>query len=116
MNISAENGVAIIESGEICLYDAQSALDIIGNVRYNHDCGAIVLRAENFPPEFFELRSGLLGEVFQKFTTYDMKLAIIGDFSNVQSKSLRDFIYETNKGGRLIFAPDKQSAIEALSR
>lgn len=115
MKIKTENNIAIIESSEICIKDAQSALDIIGSVRYNHDCGAIVLHMENFPREFFDLRTGLLGEVLQKFTTYDMRLAITGDFSSFQSKSLRDFIYETNNGGRLIFTPDEKSAIEAFS-
>jgi len=39
----------------------------------------------------------------QKFSTYNGRLAIIGDFSKYDSKSLKDFIFESNKGRRVNF-------------
>ncbi len=45
-----------------------------------------------------------------------MKLAIVGDFSDLSSKSLRDFIYESNKQGRVNFAASVEDALKALSR
>ncbi len=47
---------------------------------------------------------------------YQVRLAIVGDFSKYPGKSLRDFIFESNKHGRIIFAENNQDAIERLSR
>jgi hypothetical protein len=44
-----------------------------------------------------------------------VKIAIIGDFSVYTSKSLKDFIYESNKGRDIFFLPDEKQAIEKLS-
>lgn len=44
-----------------------------------------------------------------------MKIAIIGDFSAYTSKSLKDFIYESNNGKDLFFLSDEKKAIEKLS-
>ncbi len=48
----------------------------------------------------------------QKFVNYDMKIAILGDFSSYKSKSLRDFIYESNNGNNVFFLDNKKQAIE----
>jgi hypothetical protein len=45
-----------------------------------------------------------------------MRLAIIGDFSAVKSKSLNDFIFESNKYGRISFVSSREEAIRKLSR
>jgi len=44
-----------------------------------------------------------------------VKIAIIGDFSVYPSKSLKDFIYECNKGKDVFFLSDEKQAIEKLS-
>ncbi|MPN57700.1 hypothetical protein SDC9_205394 [bioreactor metagenome] len=44
-----------------------------------------------------------------------MKIAIVGDFSVYNSKSLRDFIYECNNGKDIFFLQDENKAIEKLS-
>ena len=44
-----------------------------------------------------------------------MKLAIAGDFSKYESKSLRDFIYESNKGGQVVFVESVAKAKEIFS-
>ncbi len=62
-------------------------------------------------PEFFQLSTGLAGEILQKFTNYHAILAIVGDFSQEQSKPLRDFIYESNKGSHIFFVETEDEAI-----
>ncbi|HFX3750546.1 TPA: DUF4180 domain-containing protein [Enterococcus faecium] len=51
----------------------------------------------------------------QKFTNYRKRIAIIGNFSLYTSKSLKDFIYECNKGKDILFLPNEKQAIEKLS-
>lgn len=64
---------------------------------------------------FFDLKTGLAGDILQKFSNYNIKLAILGNFKNEQSKSLNDFIYESNKTGRINFVETFDEAVNSLS-
>lgn len=105
---------AFITAEGIIVGSTENALDILGNCMYN-DIRTIIIPRENFSPEFFELRTGIAGDILQKFTTYNVRLAIIGDFSAVESKSLRDFVRESNRGKRIIFVPSAEEAMEIFS-
>ena len=52
----------------------------------------------------------------QKFVNYQLKIAILGDYSGYTSKPLRDFIYESNNGGHVFFVGTEAEAIEKLTR
>lgn len=101
------------EPGRLLINETGDILDLMGNCHYN-EATAILLYKENLPDEFFELRSGIAGEILQKFSNYGLKLAIIGDFKEIKSKSLRDFIYECNKNGSINFAESKDDALTRL--
>jgi hypothetical protein len=60
--------------------------------------GLIVIPAARFTDEFFRLRTGVAGEILQKFATYQVRVAILGDISRQvrESSALRDFVYESN--------------------
>ena len=66
--------------------------------------------------DFFDLKSGIAGEILQKFSNYRIRLAIVGDFSKYTNKSLKDFIYESNKGGQINFVDSQLDAINVLSK
>jgi len=57
-------------------------------------------------PDFFDLSSGLAGEVLQKFVTYQTKLTIHGKFASRGSESLKAFIRECNRGRHFRFEED----------
>ena len=91
----------------------QDALDILAN-SYYLGAEALVLKAEQLDSAFFELKTGLAGAILQKFSNYRMKLAIIGDFSAANSKSLQDFIYESNKTRLINFVVSREEAFQQL--
>ena len=105
--------IAQIRSDEIIISDVQDALDLMADCDYQ-GARSIIIGKENITPDFFNLKTGLAGEILQKFSTYNVRLAIIGDFSEYDSKSLRDFIFESNKGGRILFLTDMDKAIKML--
>jgi len=107
--------LAKLHSESIVIHELQDALDLIAESSYQ-DSTRIIVHEWQLVPEFFDLKSGLAGDVLQKFSTYRMKLAIIGDFSNYSSRSLRDFIIESNKYGRINFVGSLEEAKEKLSR
>lgn len=79
-------------SNEILIRNIQDVLNLMAQLSSDH----IVLHDSNFEQDFFDLSTGKLGEILQKFTNYHVKLAIIGNFETYPSKTLKDFIYETN--------------------
>jgi len=107
--------LAALPAAGVAIRTPQDALDLIGNAGYQGASG-IVLQAAQLAPEFFDLRTGLAGEVLQKFSNYDMRLAIVGDFAGYNSKALQDFIRESNRQGRVRFVGSEAEARVALTR
>jgi hypothetical protein len=111
------NGIEIadIQSDQIIINETQDALDIMANANYQ-GASCIILHEQNIAPKFFDLKTGLAGDILQKFSNYNTRLAIVGDFTKYESKSLCDFIRESNKYGRVNFVSSTNDAIQALSR
>lgn len=107
--------IALISSSEVLIIDVQSALDIMATVSYEAGCNRIILNKSAICEDFFNLRTRLAGEILQKFINYQVKIAIVGDFSVYSSNSLKDFIYESNKGKDIFFLSNEEQAIEKLS-
>ncbi len=101
--------IAEIISDVRVIHHAQDALDLLANCRYQ---GAenIIIKEEHLVSEFFDLKTGIAGDILQKFSTYRVRLAIVGDFAKFSSKSLRDFIFESNKTGRILFVSSTEEA------
>ena len=92
----------------------EDGLDLLGDLYYQ-GFDKIVIHEKDITPDFFDLKSGIAGEILQKFSNYRVRLAIVGDFSKYTSKSLRDFIYESNKGKQINFVSSCAEAIKVLS-
>lgn len=107
--------VAIVDSEELLITDVASALELIMTVKYETGCENIAINKDAIIDQFYILSTCLAGEILQKFINYGIRIAIYGDFSKYESKSLRDFIYECNKGKHIYFQPDVSLAIERLS-
>lgn len=83
---------------------------------YYQDFDKIIIHAKNITPDFFDLKTGIAGEILQKFSNYRVRLAIVGDFSKYTNNSLKDFIFESNKGRQINFVNTLSKALEVLSK
>ena len=117
INIIKENNIeiAVVSSSDILITDVQSALDFIATVGFESGCNSIIINKSAICEDFFHLSTKLAGDILQKFINYHMKIAIVGDFSKYTSKSLKDFIYESNNGKNIFFLSDEKKSIEKLS-
>jgi hypothetical protein len=106
--------IAELIDNEFIINQSQHVLDILGELG-EHNCGRIIIHEKNFHKDFFNLRTGLAGEILQKFSNYRIRLAIVGDFSKYSSKSLQDYIRESNKGQIVFFTENVESAIKRLT-
>ncbi|WP_405081740.1 DUF4180 domain-containing protein [Paenibacillus chitinolyticus] len=118
MNITVDqrqnSKVAIISSENVVINTVSDALDLMADVHYNHGCDKMLLRKEQLTEDFFELKTKLAGDILQKYINYQFKIAIVGDFSGYNSKSLNDFIYESNQGKNVFFKGTEAEALDAL--
>lgn len=108
-----EKNIAYI-SGADNITDAQSALDLIATAVYETNCSRFIIDKAGFSDDFFILSTGIAGEILQKFVTYRLKVAIVGDYSKYTSKPLKDFIYESNKGNAVFFVATVEDAVKKL--
>ena len=106
--------VAELISDKILINTVDDALDLIGNCGYL-GASMIIVHEKNLSKHFFDLKTQLAGEILQKFSNYDFSLGIVGEFNKFESKSLKDFIHESNKTGRVFFVQDVDQAKERLT-
>jgi hypothetical protein len=81
-----------------------------------YNCDRLIIHEHNLHADFFDLKTRLAGEVLQKFSNYRVKLAIVGDFAKYKSKSLQEFIIESNKSNTVFFTDNLSSAMMRLEK
>lgn len=106
--------VAEVAKGTITISSAAEMLDLLGDISYA-GCSRVIIHSGSFSPEFYDLRTGVAGEILQKFSNYRMQLVIVGDFSHLTSRSWRDFIRESNRGRTVSFLPTLDEALSVLT-
>jgi len=110
------NGIQIAEIDGVqgMVASVADALDLLGEV-FALGASHLILSAEQLTPAFFDLRTGLAGEILQKCANYRIRIAIVGDFNGYASKSLHAFIVECNRGRHIFFCASRDEAIRKLS-
>lgn len=108
------NDKTLIEvlSDGVLIRNYQDMLDLLGETEALY----IVFHDHNFEPDFFDLSTKKMGEIFQKCTNYRIKIAIVGNFDKYPSKVLKQYIYETNKVGDFLFAENLKEISERWSK
>lgn len=99
------------------LTDEAGAVELIGEAM---SVGAklIIVPVERLEDDFFQLKTRIAGHIVQKFVTYQRQLIILGDISQhlENSRALRDFVYEANKGDQIWFVTNLQELNDRFSR
>ncbi|GAB3810713.1 DUF4180 domain-containing protein [Micromonospora zhanjiangensis] len=94
----------------------QDALDLIGAAFSGAQ--VVAVPAARFGDDFFTLRTGLAGEIMQKFVNYRIRLVVVGDLSarTAGSTALRDLVAESNRGDQVWFVADLDELDARLAR
>lgn len=106
--------IAEVTSDDLVIGNVQDGLDLLGTLYYDGFDG-IIIHAENITPSFFDLRTGIAGEILQKYSNYRMRLAVVGDFSKYSSRNMKAFIFESNKLGQVSFVGTTSDALKMLN-
>ena len=112
-NINENLKIAELLPGSDIIENSQDMLDIMADAGYN-GCSSLIIHQQTITKDFFDLKTKVAGDILQKFSNYRMKLAIIGEFSGTGSKSLDDFIRESNRRGTICFVKTTEEAFSML--
>ena len=109
MEVTEVEGVRVLwcpDDGPLLDGD-RAAADLIGETYGRADLVAVPVA--RVAPAFFDLRSGVAGEVVQKFVNYRVRLVVVGDIGEhvAASTALRDFVREANRGRQTWFVADR---------
>lgn len=93
---------------------AQDALDLIGAAFAG--ATTVAIPTARLDPRFFDLTTGLAGEILQKFVNYRIRLVVLGDTLpwEQRSRAFRDLVREANRGASCWFLPSLSHLEEAL--
>jgi len=118
MRIDDRSGIRVLhlEADGETLSTSDDAADLVGSA-WSHDAAMVAVPAERFDAAFFDLRSGIAGEITQKLVNYRIRLAVIGDISGhvAASDALRDYVWESNRGEHVWFVDDDSVLAERLA-
>ncbi|GAB3233777.1 hypothetical protein GCM10027447_30400 [Glycomyces halotolerans] len=93
--------------GEALGRSGEEATDLIG-AAFEHQAEWLAVPAARLDEAFFDLRTGVFGDIAQKCANYKVGLAVVGDVASraAASDSLRALVAESNRGRAVWFTPD----------
>ena len=91
-------------------------LDPVALVTATIEAGAPALLADDgaLPPEFFDLSSGLAGEVGRRLALHDVAMAAVVPDPSAHSAPFQAFVREANRGALFRFFAARESAVAWL--
>ena len=111
------HGVRMLECSaeETRLRTYNDAIDLVGK-SFENRATLIVIPVECLDEDFFRLRTGIAGELVQKFVQYRRRLAIVGDISRhlAESSALCAFVNEANRGKQVWFLATREELDKRL--
>lgn len=93
----------------------RDATDVIGELWMDWPEIAVI-PIERFPKDFFRLETQVAGNITQKFVTYGLRVALVGDISEhtARSSALAGYVHESNRGKHVWFVKDRDELAERL--
>jgi hypothetical protein len=81
-----------------------AAVDLVGEA-LGQRVEMVVIPAERLTDDFFQLGTGVAKDIVQKFATYRVRLAIVGDIGHrvEDDAALRAWVAESNRGTEVWF-------------
>jgi hypothetical protein len=97
--IASESGISI-----------RSIKDITDVIAACIGAEGLILAEDDLPPDFFELRTGLAGELFQKFMNYRVRVAIVLSSPEAYGKRFGELAYEHSSHAMIRFVRSMDDA------
>ena len=81
---------------------------------FEQSAQAVLIDRPALPLEFFDLRTGVTGELVQKLTQHGIRLACVVPDLGAQPERFQEFAREANRGSRARFFESRAGAVPWL--
>lgn len=98
--VECEPNVQFIKSG-------QDILDIYGSM---YPLGKLLIYQRNLNPDFFDLSTGLAGDILQKLVNYHIQTAFVIEYDSIKSERFKELMYETSTNNEYRFFESSDNA------
>jgi hypothetical protein len=92
----------------------ESAQDVLSALEACFGTAGLVLAERDLGPKFFDLRSGLAGELFQKFTNYRLRVAVVLPDPKAQGERFSELAHEHTSHQLIRFVGSTDEAVAWL--
>lgn len=96
-----DHKIAEIRAEEILVHNPGEGLQLLVDLYYQ-DFDKIIIHEKNITPDFFDLKTGIAGEILQKFSNYRVRLVIVGEFIRFPVKASKISFLKAIKADRSI--------------
>lgn len=110
MHDNGDQRVAELTAEDVVISSSQDLLEILGAF-WGQEVDALIVREHQVAPAFFDLSTGIAGDILQKCSNYNVRLALVGDYGRYPSESLQAFIRESNRGRIVRFVASVEDAL-----
>ncbi|MCE1253807.1 MAG: DUF4180 domain-containing protein [Anaerolineae bacterium] len=90
-----------------------AALDLVAGCM-EYTCNRLLLPEGVLPDTFFQLKSGVAGQVLQKFVNYHMRVAAVIDPRMAREGRFGEMVLEANRGNQFRVFDDRAQAEDWL--
>jgi hypothetical protein len=111
--MKAEQNIIVASEAGIAIRSFPDILEVVGAT---YGANGLLLTEADLSPDFFDLRTGLAGEAFQKFTNYELRVAVVlGDY-HAYGQRFSELAYEHSAHPIIRFFNSGEAARAWLSR
>ena len=103
----------ICQPGSGLISTEQDILDLLA-VGWELEQNRVIIHSTDLHPDFFNLKTGLLGNIFLKLSNYRVKTAFIIEMEKIDSERFNELIYEHKRSREIRFFEDLPSAEDWL--
>ncbi|MCL4861504.1 MAG: DUF4180 domain-containing protein [Caldilineaceae bacterium] len=105
--MNSEQSIIIASEAEIAIRTIQDIPDVLGAC---FGATGLLLTEQDLAPAFFDLKSGLAGELLQKFVNYRLRVAIVVADPAAYGERFGELVREHRSHGLVRFAPTRAEA------
>ncbi len=101
--------IVVVTSAEPPIATGQDAIRLI-EACIEHNAGRLIVYAEALSEDFFNLRTGLAGEILQKFVNFSLRTALVVADGSLIKGRMKDLLAESHRGNTLrVFASQAEA-------
>ncbi|MEC2346112.1 DUF4180 domain-containing protein [Paenibacillus barengoltzii] len=101
--------IVVVTSAEPPIATGQDAIQLI-EACIEHNAGRLIVYAEALSADFFNLRTGLAGEILQKFVNFSLRTALVVTDGSLIKGRMKELLAESKRGNTLrVFASQAEA-------